>query len=872
MPTKPLLAGLVALSCVLSNQMSAQYSLTVESSAAAGTGGTVYRFYVNANDPTDKFSAVYGTDVDNLVLNTPGGIFNSSFNSSWNASGINEAFLAFFPDLADDSYATIGLDGPASTSGIPGAADPSIVEDADLELPPTAYFISGGTGLNVNTLTGASWYVLNTAANALPVDGRWLIMQITTAGTISGQINFQVFPLGVGSDQQQVSVAFDGVGTFASTQGIGCTDATACNYDASALEDDGSCEFDSCVGCTDAAACNYNPDATVEANDTCQFCDCGGGASGYSLVVSATPSAYVSGSTVYRISVRMASAGDQMSAVYGNVDKPLDISVPEGAFNSSFNASWNASGINPAFLTSFPEMADDTYATIGLDGPASTSGIPGAADPLIVEDSSQPIAPFFTTDGATLLLSNGLIGSSWFNTNDAANTLPNEDLEVVILQITTAGSASGILNVQILPEGASGEGSDLLKTFVFDGAGTFTAEGDANACGCTNPNAENYDSSAQYDDGSCIAPVPGCTDATACNYNAEATEDDGSCAELDECGICGGSGIFEGECDCDGNQLDALGVCGGTCAADADADGICDDVDDCVGALDACGVCNGPGAVYTCGCTDIPAGDCDCDGNQLDALGVCGGDCAADADADGICDDVDDCVGEYDACGVCNGPGAIYECGCSDIPAGDCDCEGSQLDALGACGGDCAVDADADGICDDVDDCVGALDACGECNGLGAIYECGCADIPAGDCDCDGNQLDALGVCGGACAADADADGICDDVDDCVGAYDALGVCGGDCTADEDNDGICDDVDTCIGLPSECCTDYNQNDLCDADEVVGCTFATAPNYDPLATMDNGTCIVTCPGDLNGDGHVQLTDLLDFLIAFGLYCD
>ena len=28
-----------------------------------------------------------------------------------------------------------------------------------------------------------------------------------------------------------------------------------------------------------------------------------------------------------------------------------------------------------------------------------------------------------------------------------------------------------------------------------------------------------------------------------------------------------------------------------------------------------------------------------------------------DADADGICDDVDDCVGEYDECGVCNGDG-----------------------------------------------------------------------------------------------------------------------------------------------------------------------------------------------------------------------
>ena len=36
-------------------------------------------------------------------------------------------------------------------------------------------------------------------------------------------------------------------------------------------------------------------------------------------------------------------------------------------------------------------------------------------------------------------------------------------------------------------------------------------------------------------------------------------------------------------------------------------------------------------------------------------------DCADDADGDGICDDVDGCVGEFDGCGVCNGPGAIYE-------------------------------------------------------------------------------------------------------------------------------------------------------------------------------------------------------------------
>jgi hypothetical protein len=185
----------------------------------------------------------------------------------------------------------------------------------------------------------------------------------------------------------------------------------------------------------------------------------------------------------------------------------------------------------------------------------------------------------------------------------------------------------------------------------------------------------------------------------------------------------------------DGSCLfnDALGVCGGDCAADADGDGTCDNVDACVGSLDTCGICNGPGAIYACGCTEIPSGDCDCAGNQLDALGVCGGDCAADADGDGTCDNVDPCVGSLDACGICNGPGAIYACGCTEIPSGDCDCNGNELDALGVCGGDCAADADGDGTCDNVDSCVGSLDACGICNGPGAIYACGCTEIPAGD-------------------------------------------------------------------------------------------------------------------------------------------
>ena len=47
------------------------------------------------------------------------------------------------------------------------------------------------------------------------------------------------------------------------TELCGCTDVTACNYDASAVNDDDSCDF-SCYGCTNNAACNYDASATLD--------------------------------------------------------------------------------------------------------------------------------------------------------------------------------------------------------------------------------------------------------------------------------------------------------------------------------------------------------------------------------------------------------------------------------------------------------------------------------------------------------------------------------------------------------------------------------------------------------------------------------
>ena len=47
------------------------------------------------------------------------------------------------------------------------------------------------------------------------------------------------------------------------TESCGCTNSAACNYDASAANDDGSCDF-SCYGCTNDAACNFDATATID--------------------------------------------------------------------------------------------------------------------------------------------------------------------------------------------------------------------------------------------------------------------------------------------------------------------------------------------------------------------------------------------------------------------------------------------------------------------------------------------------------------------------------------------------------------------------------------------------------------------------------
>ena len=144
------LTSLVFLLLSFTMQAQDPYTLTVESSESTVTTGTTYRFYVEMVHPTDQFSAVFGHNDSPLTISAPAGVFNSEYNSSWSASGLNPTFLPLFPDMAADSYATIGLDGPASSSGVNEAADPALVEDTAQPLSPF-FEDNGSTSVEINT-------------------------------------------------------------------------------------------------------------------------------------------------------------------------------------------------------------------------------------------------------------------------------------------------------------------------------------------------------------------------------------------------------------------------------------------------------------------------------------------------------------------------------------------------------------------------------------------------------------------------------------------------------------------------------------------------------------------------------------------------
>ena len=1186
-------------------------------------GYTTYHVYADLSSDLDFVSAVFGDAADPLMLGCTGTIFQSELPNFNYGGEVNPLFFGNFPASEYDSWLTIGAENASGGVNVQSTAD---------TMAPALEAFNSGSGFVMNDPIGASWFNvfpcgaatdLAECAAGVPsfggADSRVLLAQITATGDVYGLFNVQVFPAGVQANQQVVT----GV-TFSTNAAdvFGCTNMEATNYNAAATIDDLSCT----LPCT----------ATLQINNV------------------VTPTCNGDNDALIQVSATGTQGADYYfldEIPEGAIYEPTDFGGQNfgnfGSLEAGIYTAYvvDAAGCTDSIVVEVPvtedvmvtaELTQGVSCNNGSDAVLSIVETTGGNGEYVYYISNNPTVLTTQTEwtnlnGGTILTvyaidGNQCIGNS--NSIQITNPTPitvgfevNENYSVV--DATCDNSMDG--SVYLVAYGGnnpssiefSADGENFGPSPLTLGVGVYTisamnangcvgfmenevvVEAQNEYCGCLDSLACNFDPLAQFDDGSCFLDCPGCTVSIACNYDPAATVDDGSCefycpgcTDPEACNYDDGAiqdnGSCEfpetyGWCDCDGTPIDALGVCGGDCPADEDEDGLCDDADDCVGVYDECGVCNGPGAVFDCGCNDIPVGDCDCEGNSLDICGICGGDgttcvgciyeVACNYDPNATVLDVDMC--EFGTCagctvdGACNynptlseDDGSCEWCGClgtewvneielyvgcTDQEAVNycwqaqyddgsclysyagcldetaCNYDGDVVyslpefcvfdeDALGTCGGGCLADENGNGVCDveefmlevvldtslyslpdslgltgyhsyivyakldhptdvlsaifsdvasfpwigslaidapcgcwnpinssmvmdatnnsllwqfpntaaykydtfwtigklsgdapgqnpswlssplvsgddicsaQVDDgaayilgipenavagddlkvaiarittcgsfeihggiqafvfgdydnellkrfyaevpgpealgCTDSLacnynpeatvedgsctqpDECGVCGGDGPVFECGCNEIPAGDCDCQGSQLDALGVCGGSCVADANFNGICDDEEsgctdesacnfDVVFVFDdgscltldECGVCGGDGIPEGQCDcegNVLDALGVCGG---DCEWDANSNGICDVDEVGGpeaCGWGTVWNADSAACVlavppflgefgDYNT-LNPCYYDLDLSGSVGAGDLINFLSTYNL---
>ena len=218
------------------------------------------------------------------------------------------------------------------------------------------------------------------------------------------------------------------------------------------------------------------------------------------------------GYTTYRIYANLTNEYDFVSAVYGNSQDPMFLNATDifqslagGDFASNVN-------ISPLFLEVFPELAYDSWFTIGAEDVSE-----GGLLQTTFGSSSEMIQNFQAGQG---FLVADPIGGSWFNTfscvgqdlatcSDGVVGFAGADLKVLIGQITTTGDVTGMFNVQVF---VNGDQADIqLATGM-----TFSSDPDA-IFGCTVPHALNYDPSvgATVDDLTCIFPCTLALDESA---------------------------------------------------------------------------------------------------------------------------------------------------------------------------------------------------------------------------------------------------------------------------------------------------------------------------------------------------------------------
>jgi len=578
----------------------------------------------------------------------------------------------------------------------------------------------------------------------------------------------------------------------------GCMDSLALNYNADAVEDDGSCAYPlDCSGLTyvniEVSEGSYPTEVSWTIEGTT-----------FSGVTGSTEACLEDGCYTFAMS---DSYGDGWNGSIATITTADGYELLNGTLESenyavlSFALNFDGDcgpvyGCMDSVALNFDPLAtsDDNSCTYPVSGCMDSLALNYNAD--AIEDDGSCAYPL-NCDGLTYV-NIEVGGGSWaYEVSWEMNGLQGE-----------AGSTESCLEpgcyifnmYDSYGDGWNGNtvtvfaGDDVLLTGTLEegseGVLSFSLNYDGEcgpAYGCTDSTALNFDPSATANDNSCLYPTLGCTDSLALNYNELATEDDGSC-------------IYP--MNCDGLTTVTIVVGGGT--YDSEISWELNGVEGMSGSTESC---------LDAGCYAF---------NMYDSFGD---------GWNGATVSVTTVTGEALIAGTLEAgtSGTLmfsfnedcgYVNGCTDSTALN-----FNLDAT--------ID---DGSCEYV---TGCTDSTALNFNLDATIDDGSCEYEQGDC-----EAGYIADCNGNCAPESwIGDGLCDDGAYATGGFDIyldceeLGFDGGDC-----GDVIVDS----LGCTDPNASNYNPNAFADDGScfyavVSGCMDSLALNYNPNAIEDDGSC-------------------------------
>ena len=821
------------------------------------------------------------------------------------------SMFAFFPMLEYDSFVTLGEETPADAMEFPPTSDGSD--------PAWVTSFENGGNIEITDAVGSGWYMNANVMGQYGVagdDNRVMVAQLTTPGSIHGQLYVQIFPEGLSAGNTvYVNLSFG-------SAACGCTDPMACNYEADNVTDDGSC-FYAAEGENCGATCLYDySDPEVIAFEETYTTSCEDAdtdvrepvfADNCDDLLDVTMSDVLfegdcNGSyTIERTWMAVDNVGNSTSAV--QTINVVDETAPSFTVPADLSVSCTAAGLDPAETGDVSDAEDcsgtaevtfeDVYSTDGCFANNVVTRTWTAVDDCGNATSQEQIitlvddnAPYFTNVPAAAALTCG----DELPTENATAADACSDVTVTFSDADGDMTCSGLTEVirTFTAMDACGNSSTAVQviTFVDDEAPTGAATDATVSC-------SEYDSSAEF--GSYETSDNCSGDVTVTWMETSSTED-------------GQAGCFEVV-----REYTFTDACGNSSTA-MQSITVVDDEAPVLSVIDAevvlqCGdaIPDAPTATDNCSSVEVTFVDAD---NGLS----CSGEMSfirtyTATDACGNSSSVTQSISYDDVIApTFTAPADVtLEC---DSDLSDLALTGDVMDAADVCSADIYVaytdaSSTSEGSClaDNVVTRTWTVtDGCG--NSASADQIITLEDTTAPVVTYDANVIlenvatSELDDFEGVEVMDACSDWTYTSTDTWLGnsltGYELNRVmvitdaCGNSTTIEQSITAVY--ATGCTYMDAE---NYDAAAIVDdgSCEYAGCTDMASANYNPIASIDDGSCVTVgcmdpdgydydpnanypggcdypdpCPGDINDDGFVNVGDLLEFFQYYGQICD